>query len=114
MDLGMAFTADAIEHSEIVEANGELRFTTPREFSIAMKEADINQAVRQIIGKPLKIKVTIGEVAAQNQEKGRGRARRAAGRRCVAPRARESGSAELSGFVRRRGPHGSQPKGVAT
>ena len=40
-----------------------------KEFSIAMKEADINQAVRQIIGKPLKIKVTIGEVAAQNQEK---------------------------------------------
>ena len=69
MELGMAFTADAIEHSEIVEANGELQFTTPREFSIAMKEADINQAVRQIIGKPLKIKVTIGEVAAQNQEK---------------------------------------------
>jgi DNA polymerase-3 subunit gamma/tau len=69
MELGMAFTADAIEHSEIVEANGELRFTTPREFSIAMKEADINQAVRQIIGKPLKIRVTTGEVAAQNQEK---------------------------------------------
>jgi len=69
MDLGMAFTADAIEHSEVTEANGELRFTTPREFSIAMKEADINQAVRQIIGKPLKIKVTIGDVAAQNQEK---------------------------------------------
>jgi DNA polymerase III subunit gamma/tau len=68
MELGMAFTADAIEHSEIVEANGELRFTTPREFSIAMKEADINQAVRQIIGKPLKIKVTIGDAAAQNRE----------------------------------------------
>lgn len=65
----MAFTADAIEHSEIVEANGELRFTTPRQFSIAMKEADINQAVRQIVGKPLKIKVTIGDVAAQNQDK---------------------------------------------
>jgi hypothetical protein len=67
MDLGMAFTADAIEHSEIVEANGELRFTTPREFSVAMKEADINQAVRQILGKPLKIKVTIGDVAVQNK-----------------------------------------------
>ena len=67
MELGMAFTADAIEHSEIVEANGELRFTTPREFSIAMKEADINQAVRQIVGKPLKIKVTFGDVAAQDQ-----------------------------------------------
>ena len=45
----MAFTADAIEHSEIVEANGELRFTTPREFSIAMKEADINQALAGVL-----------------------------------------------------------------
>jgi DNA polymerase-3 subunit gamma/tau len=67
MTLGMEFTADAIEHSEIVEANGELRFTTPRDFSIAMKEADINQAVRQIAGKPLKIKITIGDVAGQQQ-----------------------------------------------
>src|ERR1700687_1343566 len=65
MELGMEFTADAIEHSEVVEANGELRFTTPKEFSIAMREADINQAVRRIAGKPLKIKVTIGDVAAQ-------------------------------------------------
>ena len=39
-----------------------------------MKEADINQAVRQIIGKPLKIKVTIGDVAAQNQERNREKA----------------------------------------
>jgi len=68
MDLGMQFTADAIEHSEVTEANGELHFITPREFSVAMKEADINQAVRKIVGKPLKIKVTIGEVAAQNQD----------------------------------------------
>ena len=69
MELGMAFTADAIEHSEIVEVNGELRFTTPRDFSVAMNASDINQAVRQIVGKPLKIKVTIGDVAAQSQEK---------------------------------------------
>jgi DNA polymerase-3 subunit gamma/tau len=67
MKLGMEFTADAIEHSEIVEANGELRFTTPKDFSIAMKEADINQAVRQVAGKPLKIKITIGDVAGQPQ-----------------------------------------------
>jgi DNA polymerase-3 subunit gamma/tau len=67
MELGMEFTADAIEHSEVVEVNGELRFTTPKEFSIAMREADINQAVRRIAGRPLKIKVTIGDVAAQNK-----------------------------------------------
>jgi hypothetical protein len=52
-----------------VEVNGELRFTTPRDFSVAMNASDINQAVRQIVGKPLKIKVTIGDVAAQSQEK---------------------------------------------
>jgi DNA polymerase III subunit gamma/tau len=67
MELGMEFTADAIEHSAVVETNGELRFTTPKEFSLSMREADLNQAVRQIAGKPLKIKVTIGEVAAQEQ-----------------------------------------------
>lgn len=65
----MAFTADAIEHSEVTEANGELRFTTPKEFQIAMKEADLNQAVRQIAGKPLKIKVTITDAAAPEQPK---------------------------------------------
>jgi DNA polymerase III subunit gamma/tau len=65
MELGMAFTADAIEHSEVVESNGELQFTTPRQFSLAMKPEDINQAVRRIAGKPLKIKITIGDVAAQ-------------------------------------------------
>jgi DNA polymerase-3 subunit gamma/tau len=67
MQLGMTFTADAVEHSEIVEANGELQFTTPKEFSIGMKEADIIQAVRQIAGKPLKIKITIGDAAAQEK-----------------------------------------------
>jgi hypothetical protein len=67
MQLGMAFTADAVEHSEIVEASGELQFTTPKEFSVGMKEADIIQAVRQIAGKPLKIKITIGDAAAQEK-----------------------------------------------
>jgi len=67
MQLGMAFTADAVEHSEIVEANGELQFTTPKEFSIGMKEADIIQAVRQIAGKPLKIKITIGDAGEQEK-----------------------------------------------
>ncbi|HLY20167.1 MAG TPA: hypothetical protein VKR61_23225, partial [Bryobacteraceae bacterium] len=65
MQSGMAFTADAIEHSEIVEVNGELRFTTPRDFSLAMREADIHQAVRQVAGKPLKIRITIGDAGAQ-------------------------------------------------
>ena len=30
----MQFTADAVEHSEVTESNGELRFVTPEEFSL--------------------------------------------------------------------------------
>jgi DNA polymerase III subunit gamma/tau len=67
MELGMPFTADAVEHSEVVEVNGELQFTTPKDLSISMQADEINQAVRQIIGKPLKIKITIGEVAVQEK-----------------------------------------------
>jgi DNA polymerase-3 subunit gamma/tau len=65
MELGMTFTADAIQHSEVVEANGELRFTTPSEFKVSMNEGDLNLAVQRIACKPLKIKVTIRDVAAQ-------------------------------------------------
>jgi len=67
MELGMPFTADAVEHSEVVEANGELQFTTPKDLSISMQADEINQAVRQIVGKPLKIKITIGDVGVQEK-----------------------------------------------
>jgi hypothetical protein len=61
MELGLSFTADAVEHSEIVESNGELQFTTPKDLSLGMNPEDINKAVRQIAGRPYRIKVTIGE-----------------------------------------------------
>jgi len=32
-----------------------------------MRETDLNQAVRQIAGKPLKIKITFGETASQEK-----------------------------------------------
>jgi DNA polymerase-3 subunit gamma/tau len=70
MELGMPYTADAVEHSEVVEANGELQFTTPKDLSISMQADEINQAVRQIVGKPLKIKITIGDVAVQEKVPG--------------------------------------------
>jgi DNA polymerase III subunit gamma/tau len=64
LELGMQFTADAVEQSEIVEGKGELRFTTPKQFSLAMKEADLSQAVRRVAGKPLRIKVTFTDARA--------------------------------------------------
>ncbi len=60
LELGMQFTADAIEHSTVAEARGELQFTTPDEFRLAMNEKDILKAVQKIAGKPMRIKVKFG------------------------------------------------------
>ncbi|MCL4402126.1 MAG: DNA polymerase III subunit gamma/tau, partial [Acidobacteria bacterium] len=64
-ELGMPFTADAVEHSLIVEANGELQFTTPADFALAMSPEDINKALRHIGGRPMRIKVATGETGIQ-------------------------------------------------
>ena len=56
----MQFTADAVEHSTVTEAKGELHFTTPEEFKLAMNEKDILKAVQKIAGRPMRIKITLG------------------------------------------------------
>jgi DNA polymerase-3 subunit gamma/tau len=60
MELGMQFTADAVEHSEVTEGKGELQFLAPEEFALAMNEKDILKAVQKIAGRPMRIKVTLG------------------------------------------------------
>jgi hypothetical protein len=61
MEIGMAFTADAVEHSAIEASAGELAFTTPEEFMLGMKADDLNQAVRKILGRPMKIKIVASQ-----------------------------------------------------
>jgi hypothetical protein len=58
--MGCNFTADAVEASQLTEANGELAFVTPIEFKLAMAEADLRKAALQAFGKPYRIKVTVG------------------------------------------------------
>jgi DNA polymerase-3 subunit gamma/tau len=58
MELGMTFTADAVEHSAISVSPGELHFTTPKELMLGMKADDINKGVKQVIGKLIKVRVT--------------------------------------------------------
>ena len=60
LEAGMQFTADAVEHSQVVEASGELQFTTPEEFSLAMNEKDILKIVHKIAGRPMRIKIALG------------------------------------------------------
>jgi len=61
IEAGMQFTADAVEHSQVTEANGELRFVTPEEFGLAMNEKDILKVVQKIAGRPMRIKIDLGK-----------------------------------------------------
>jgi DNA polymerase-3 subunit gamma/tau len=67
LELGMNFTADAVEHSEVTEANGEIRFITPEEFRLAMDTRDLNKAVQQVAGKASRVKVEFGTPVAATQ-----------------------------------------------
>jgi DNA polymerase-3 subunit gamma/tau len=64
IEAGMQFTADAVEHSQVTEANGELRFVTPEEFGLAMNEKDILKVVQKIAGRPMRIKIDLGKPVA--------------------------------------------------
>jgi DNA polymerase III subunit gamma/tau len=71
LELGMQFTADAVEHSQVSESNGELQFVTPEEFGLAMNEKDILKVVQKIAGRPMRIKIALGkpDAAATPMEK---------------------------------------------
>lgn len=61
---GLTFIADAVEHSEVdLRPNGELEFTTSKVFAMAVRSADLQKVVDGLAGKPVRIKVTIGEAA---------------------------------------------------
>ncbi len=68
-ELGMAFTADAVEHSRMVEGTGELQFTTPPNLMLGMQTADIQKGLQHINGGRWKIKVTAGEADAAGPAK---------------------------------------------
>ena len=61
-ELGMAFTADAVEHSQVTETGNVLQFVTPKEFLLSMKPADLAKAVQRVSARTFQIKVTPGEV----------------------------------------------------
>ncbi|MGA3023871.1 MAG: DNA polymerase III subunit gamma/tau [Bryobacteraceae bacterium] len=72
LELGMNFTADAVEHSEVTEAGGEIRFVTPEEFRLSMDTRDLNKAVQQIAGKSLRLNVQFGTPAVASAPAARG------------------------------------------
>ncbi len=60
-DMGMVFTADGVEHSQITETGSVLQFVTPKEFLLAMKPADLAKAAQRVSTRTFQIKVVAGE-----------------------------------------------------
>ena len=62
-ELGMAFTADAVEHSQFTQAGNELLVLAPTETRLSMKEADLQKAIAHLGLPRQNIKITFGEPA---------------------------------------------------
>jgi hypothetical protein len=74
-ELGMAFTADAVEHSQLKESDAELQFIAPVEFSLAMQPADLQKAVQRLNIGNRRVKVIVGEAVAAPEPSGAAPAR---------------------------------------
>jgi hypothetical protein len=60
-ELNMPFTADAVEHSSVVEAGGELQFVTTAADRLALRPDDIQKALQHLGMRALRVKVTVGD-----------------------------------------------------
>jgi DNA polymerase-3 subunit gamma/tau len=61
MELGLPFTADAVENSRVEEAHGELQFTTSKAHRRALSEDDLKKALSQITPRALRIRISVGD-----------------------------------------------------
>jgi DNA polymerase-3 subunit gamma/tau len=65
MELGLPFTADAVENARVAETGGELQIVTTKAYSLALRIEDLNKAVKHISSRPMRIKVLIGEAGSE-------------------------------------------------
>ncbi|MBM3746262.1 MAG: DNA polymerase III subunit gamma/tau [Acidobacteria bacterium] len=63
-ELGMKFSADAVEHSEVVESGGVLEVRTPKDYALSMRPADVEKALKHLGGDRRKVRITFVETAA--------------------------------------------------
>ena len=68
VELGMTYSADAIEHSQVIESDGELHVITPKNFSLAVKPEEIQKAIAQLGGGRRKVRISLVEAAATGPE----------------------------------------------
>ena len=59
---GLAHLADAVENSRLTVAGAELQVVTGKTYKLYLEDRHFEGAVRAVFGKPLRIKISIGEV----------------------------------------------------
>ncbi len=60
---GNAHLADAVENSSITISGGDLNVVAPKSYALYFKDRGFEEAVREVFGRPLRMKLTTGEAA---------------------------------------------------
>jgi DNA polymerase III subunit gamma/tau len=60
---GLTHLADAVENATIEIAGAELAVVTAKSYALYFNDAGFESAVREVFGRPLRIKVTVGDAA---------------------------------------------------
>jgi DNA polymerase-3 subunit gamma/tau len=61
---GNAHLADAVENSSLTIANGDLNVVTPKSYALYFRDPGFDEAVREVFGRPLRLKLITGGAAA--------------------------------------------------
>lgn len=55
------FTADAVEHAEMVESGGTVEFLVSRQHMLSLRGPEVGQCLESLLGRPVKTKVTVSD-----------------------------------------------------
>jgi DNA polymerase-3 subunit gamma/tau len=58
-----AHLADAVENSSLTITNGDLNVVAPKSYALYFRDPGFDEAVREVFGRPLRLKLTTGEAA---------------------------------------------------
>ncbi|MBY0375154.1 MAG: DNA polymerase III subunit gamma/tau [Bryobacteraceae bacterium] len=62
-EAAIMMTADAVEHADVAEAGGEVMFTAPPEYTLALRDPALAKALQAVLGRPAKVKVVSGQAS---------------------------------------------------
>jgi hypothetical protein len=60
---GNAHLADAVENSSLTIVGGDLNVVAPKSYALYFRDPGFESAVREVFGRPLRMKLTTGEPA---------------------------------------------------